>query len=103
MPTRAFPMPPRISASTRVLTLCAAIAAISSPSRADPPAVAPLPTIQWDRSTLRLIEQGGDYGRMARLPDGAVACAYDRGSKMYLRLSTDGGSTFPAPPILVAS
>ncbi len=61
----------------------------------------PLPTIEWDASTLRLIEPGGDYARMARLGDGAIACAYDRGGKLLVRRSTDEGKTW-AEPVLVA-
>lgn len=60
-----------------------------------------LPTITWDASTLRLIEAGGDYARMARLKDGSVACVYDRARKMWIRHSTDEGMTWK-PPILVA-
>ena len=61
----------------------------------------PLPTIEWDASTLRLIEPGGDYARMARLGDGTIACAYDRGGKLLVRRSTDEGKTW-AEPVLVA-
>lgn len=61
-----------------------------------------LPKIQWDPSTLRLIEQGGGYGRMVRLRDGSIACAFDHQRKMWLRRSTDGGTTF-GTPVLVAA
>ncbi len=60
-----------------------------------------LPTITWDTATLRLIEAGGDYGRMARLKDGSIACVYNRASKMWIRHSTDDGLTWKEP-ILVA-
>ncbi len=60
-----------------------------------------LPTIEWDASTLQLIEPGGDYARMVRLGDGAIALAYDRGGKLCVRRSTDEGRTW-AEPVFVA-
>jgi hypothetical protein len=50
--------------------------------------------IQWRPETVRLIERDGDYARMARLSDGAIACAYDYDGKMCLRRSTDDGLTW---------
>lgn len=85
---------------TRVRLLIAAFAALGALagfSRGEP-----LPTIRWDKTSLRLIEQGGDYGRMVRLSDGSVACAYDRGGKMWVRHSKDGGSTFDEPVLVAA-
>jgi hypothetical protein len=60
-----------------------------------------LSTVAWDLSTLRLVEPGGDYGRMARLKDGSIACVCNRASKMWIRHSTDEGLTWKEP-ILVA-
>ena len=60
-----------------------------------------LPTITWDSATLRLIERGGDYARMARLADGSIACVYDRDRKMWIRHSTDEAMSW-TEPILVA-
>jgi hypothetical protein len=69
-------------------------------------AAAPIPargiTIQWDASTLRLIEADADYPRMARLADGKLACAFDRDRKMWLKISPDGAKSW-GKPILVAS
>ncbi|HEX8521341.1 MAG TPA: sialidase family protein [Tepidisphaeraceae bacterium] len=55
---------------------------------------AQVPTLTWDQKTLRLIEEGADYGRMVRLKDGRVACVYDHGGSMWFRTSDDGGMTF---------
>jgi hypothetical protein len=71
-------------------------------ARGQEPPPAPLPTIEWDASTLRLIEPRADYGRMARLADGRIACAFDRDRKMWLRISGDGAATW-GDPILVAA
>ena len=60
-----------------------------------------LPTIEWDASTLQLIAPGGDYGRMVRLGDGAIACAYDRGGTLWIRRSADEGQTW-SEPVFVA-
>jgi hypothetical protein len=59
------------------------------------------PTISWDQATLRLIDRGGSYGRMARLADGTIACAFDRDSKMWILHSLDDGRTW-SDAILVA-
>lgn len=84
--------------------------ATSRPARAPREAAAsargaaadPLPTIEWKQETLQLIAPGGDYGRIARLADGTVACAYDAHRQMWLRRSTDHGATW-GEPIPVAS
>jgi hypothetical protein len=60
-----------------------------------------LPTLRWEPATLRLIERGGDYPRMARLANGSIACVYDKGAKMWTRHSADNAKTFTGP-ILVA-
>jgi hypothetical protein len=38
---------------------------------------------------------------MARLGDGAIGCAYDRGGKLWIRRSTDEGRTWSAPTLVV--
>jgi hypothetical protein len=65
------------------------------------PALAALPTIEWDPSTLRLIETNADYARLVRLGDGRIGCVYDKSGKMWVRHSADEGVTW-ADPILVA-
>lgn len=62
---------------------------------------ASMPTIAWNPASLRLIQRGGDYGRMARLSDDSIACVYDRARKMWIRHSTDEGMTWK-DAILVA-
>src|SRR3954454_18569599 len=54
------------------------------------------PTIEWDAATLRLIERDGSYGRMVRLADRSIACAFDRDGKLWICRSTDGGMKWNA-------
>src|SRR4051794_38154624 len=58
-------------------------------------------TIEWDAGTLRLVERDGSYGRMVRLGDRSIACAFDRGGKLWVRRSSDEGMTWAAA-VLVA-
>ena len=80
-----------------LLTTCASLLQATRPT-SEPGA---RPTIDWDRSTLRLVAPGGDYARMARLGDGAIGVAYDRDGKLSFRRSTDQGKTW-SDPLLVA-
>ncbi|MBL8173761.1 MAG: exo-alpha-sialidase [Bryobacterales bacterium] len=50
--------------------------------------------IQWDSSTLTLIQRNGLYGRMARLPDQNLLAIYERAARVYTRLSRDEGRTW---------
>ena len=50
--------------------------------------------ILWDASTLVLIQTEGLYGRMARLPDGRILCAYERGGRVWVRHSRDEGASW---------
>ena len=36
-------------------------------------------TVKWDATSLVLIEQGGNYGRVIRLKDRSLLCCYDLG------------------------
>ena len=72
---------------THILAFIAAIAPLRAES----------PRIEWQRETLRLIERGATYGRMARLRDGAILCCYQRGRVSWTRRSEDGGCTWSAP------
>jgi len=49
------------------------------------------PAIEWDRSTLTLIQEGAGYARMIRLDDGQILCCYDRGGVIRVRKSKDDG------------
>ncbi|QEH39204.1 hypothetical protein OJF2_78180 [Aquisphaera giovannonii] len=84
------------------LLAVASMSAIAPTWAGDGPPAPPsaLPTIRWEPATLRLVERGGDYARMARLGDGRVGCAYDRGGRMLFRRSEDGGMTW-GPAALV--
>ena len=60
-----------------------------------------LPTIAWDAGSVRLVAERGDYGRMVRLDDGRIACAYDRDRRMWIRHGDEQGNRW-AEPVLVA-
>ena len=85
------------------LICCSAVTVLALPSSVGAQAASRTarPAIAWDTATLRLVEAGGDYARMARLRDGSIACVYDRARKMWIRHSTNEGMTWK-PPILVA-
>jgi hypothetical protein len=63
-------------------------------------ASAPAGTLHWDRGTLTLVAKGGNYGRMIRLADGRVLCAFGRASKICISLSADDGRTWTAPRVV---
>src|SRR5260370_29222069 len=48
----------------------------------------------WDPATLTLVQAGGVYGRMVRLPNQQILCSYERGSRIYVRPSRDEGRTW---------
>src|SRR5436190_515530 len=86
----------RIARAMAVVMMTMMVAA--APARAEDEAK---PTIEWDQSTLRLIERGASYARMVRLADKSIACAFDRDGKLWVRRSTDNGMTWAAA-VLVA-
>lgn len=51
-------------------------------------------TVKWDATSLVLIEQGGNYGRVIRLKDRSLLCCYDLGGKIFVKQSTDDGKTW---------
>lgn len=53
--------------------------------------------IEWDPRTLRLLQPGGNYGRIARQPNGDLAFVYDQNRAIWVRLSRDEGKTWGAP------
>lgn len=77
------------------------ILAASGPAWAQTERNPNLPRLSWDAASLRLIEQGGEYGRMVRLASDHIACVYDRSRKMWIRHSFDDGRSWKEP-ILVA-
>ena len=50
--------------------------------------------IAWDQSTLRLVQAGATYGRMVRLRDKGILCAFDRGGQTMVKASADEGKTW---------
>src|SRR5436853_202840 len=87
----------RIARAMAVVMILTALV-VAAPARADDEST---PTIEWDATTLRLIERGASYARMVRLADKSIACAFDRDGKLWVRRSTDNGMTWAAA-VLVA-
>ena len=52
------------------------------------------PRIDWLPQTLRLIEPGGAYGRMLRLPDGALFFVCEHSGKIWARRSSAAGANW---------
>src|SRR5260370_40183257 len=52
------------------------------------------PRLVWDPATLTLVQAGGVYGGMVRLPNQQSLCSYERGSRIYVRPSRDEGRTW---------
>lgn len=57
----------------------------------------PVPRIEWDASTLSLIQANGGYGRIIRLKDGAWLCGFDFRRSIWVRRSRDEGKTWEEP------
>jgi uncharacterized protein (TIGR03437 family) len=55
--------------------------------------------IVWDTGTLHLIQPGGVYGRMVRLPDREILCAFELDGAISVRRSADEARTWSAPVI----
>ncbi len=58
-------------------------------------------TIRWDQSTLTLIAEQGGYGRMIRLTEGDILCAFGRRGSTSTSRSIDEGKTWSAPKMVV--
>ncbi len=84
-----------------VAILCGALAAVLSGA----PEVAPpaLPSLEWDPASLVLVREGGNYARMVRLQNRDILCSYDRGGKVYVSRSADGGRTWGEEALVCAS
>lgn len=59
-------------------------------------------SLAWDPATLVLIQDSGSFGRVVRLRDRELLCAYEWGNDIYARWSSDEGQTWNGP-VLVAS
>jgi uncharacterized protein (TIGR03437 family) len=53
--------------------------------------------IAWNSGTLTLIQPGAVYGRMVRLPDREILCAFEWNGRIYMRRSADEGQTWSEP------
>ena len=51
-------------------------------------------TVHWLPETLCLIQRGGGYGRIIRLQDSRLLCAYSRGPQIRVRASQDEGRSW---------
>jgi len=58
-------------------------------------------TIRWDPNTLTLIAERAGYGRMMRLRDGDILCAFGRRGSIETSRSSDDGRTWSAPKMVV--
>src|SRR3569623_340372 len=58
--------------------------------------------IVWDPSTLHLVQPGGVYGRMVRLPNREILCAFELNGAISVRRSADEGRTW-TPAVAAAS
>ena len=53
--------------------------------------------IQWNPSTLTLIQSNGYYARIVRLQNGQLVSGFDHDNKICVRHSTDNGKTWGQP------
>ncbi len=60
-------------------------------------------TIEWDQSTLDLVQTHGNYARMIRLADGDLMAAFDWGAKIYVRRSSNEGKWWGSPQFVANS
>lgn len=64
------------------------------------PASTPGAHIQWNPQTLTLVQSGGNYARIVRLPSRQLACVFEMGPQVFLRRSQDEGKTWDAPKLV---
>lgn len=51
-------------------------------------------SIVWDPATLVLVQAGGVYGRMVRLPNREILCSFELNGSIFVRRSEDEGRTW---------
>ena len=54
------------------------------------------PSLEWDRTTMVLVQRGGNYGRIARDSRGLVCC-FEFRRRVWVRRSADDGRTWGEP------
>ena len=86
-----------IALTIGMLTLCIAGFAGARERRVQSPAK----TIRWDRSTLTLVAERAGYGRMIRLTDGDILCAFGRRGSVCTSRRRDNGKTWSTPKLIV--
>src|SRR5262245_45026021 len=77
---------------TRIALLLACLSLPLAGQR--PPVAHRTARIVWDPASMVLVQQGGVYGRMARLRPGEILCSYERASRIYVSRSRDEGRTW---------
>ncbi len=60
-------------------------------------------SIVWDPSTQVLVKDSGSFGRMARLANREILCAYEWGGDIYVRWSSDEGATWNSQVLAAAN
>lgn len=60
-------------------------------------------SLAWDPSSLVLIQDSGSFGRIVRLPDRELLCAYEWGNDIYARWSSDEGQSWNGPSLVATN
>lgn len=60
-------------------------------------------SVEWDRSTIKLIASGGGYGRIHRLLDGRLMGVYEKGGCGHVIFSSDDGTSWSSPKMVFPS
>ncbi len=74
--------------------LCVTSVLLSTPAAGQQPHNDRPAQVSWDPSTLTLIQPGAVYGRMVRLQNSEILCAFELGGRVYVRRSADEGRTW---------
>ena len=82
----------QLSTASGILTLAALLTATPTCAQV---------TIRWQPQTATLIQSGAAYGRMVRLPNRTILCAYSRHATIYVRSSQDNGKTWERETVAV--
>src|ERR1051326_8720663 len=60
-------------------------------------------SLAWDPATLVLVQDSGSFGRMVRLANREILCAYEWGNNIYVRWSSDEGQTWNGPALVASN
>lgn len=70
------------------------LVAACSAGRVPPPGQDALPTVEWDRGSIRLVRKDGCYGRVRRLEDRKWIAVYEIAGEVRVSFSEDDGRTW---------